>query len=418
MEKKLYEEMLISLNDLIKTINMTDKRIFLFGHCNATLELIDLLQSKNLKTATILDNSDTKQGQEYKGVRVVYPSQINNLAGDNPKENSVVLITSRFYASMLKQLRELGYEGPVRKLIDYNTYAEYSLSEDTIARMTAREKHGEEVLANLEAKYLGYFKTFFPFNALGDIYFAMSYWYAFAEKRGIEKVVFCAPSRVLADVVHMFGNYDVEVYEQKELDAMIQAALYTHDENSFIAHQDRPYVVNLSKALYIKKIPLEQIYCCGVYGLPKDTKPMLPSANNEIYRDINSIPEGKAVIFSPYAKSVTALPTNIWRDAVDYYSSIGYKCYTNVAGEEMPLNGTEAISPSLFELKSVVERAGTFIGIRSGLCDVIREAKAKKIALYPDYNYCDTKWKAIEMYWINQFEHNILATEEIRWETL
>lgn len=83
-----------------------------------------------------------------------------------------------------------------------------------------------------------------------------------------------------------------------------------------------------------------------------------------------------------------------------------------------PLIGTESISPSLLELRSVVERAGTFIGIRNGLCDVIREAKAKKIALYPDYNYCDTKWKAIEMYWINQFDYNLLATEEIKWETL
>ena len=49
---------------------------------------------------------------------------------------------------------------------------------------------------------------------------------------------------------------------------------------------------------------------------------------------------------------------------------------------------------------------------------MIREAKAKKIALYPDYNYCDTKWKAIDMYWIEQFDKNILAGEDIEWETL
>ena len=67
---------------------------------------------------------------------------------------------------------------------------------------------------------------------------------------------------------------------------------------------------------------------------------------------------------------------------------------------------------------SVVERAGTFIGIRSGLCDILREAKAEKIALYPDYNYCDTKWKAIDMYHIDQFDHNLLATEEIEWARL
>ena len=48
----------------------------------------------------------------------------------------------------------------------------------------------------------------------------------------------------------------------------------------------------------------------------------------------------------------------------------------------------------------------------------LREAKAKKIALYPDYYYCDTKWKAIDMYYIDQFDHNIVATTEIEWEKL
>jgi hypothetical protein len=418
MEKGQYNEMVQNLDALLLEMDLKNRAVFVFGHCNATLELIDLLCENKIKTKAILDNSAAKQSEEYRGAHVYYPSEINKLAGDNPKEASVVLITSRFYASMLSQLRSFGYEGPVRKLIDYNTYADYSLSEETVNRMRSRMLDGEKSVRALEKMYPQHFKVFFPFNALGDIYFAMSYWPAYAKKRGIDKAVFCVPVKVLADVIHMFGDYPVEVYEQKKLDAMIQSVIYTRDENSFIAHQDRPYVVNLQKALYIKKIPLEQIYCCGVFGLPKDTKPVVPYLNNIMYKDIDSIPEGKAVIFSPYAKSVTALAPEIWEEAVKYYSSVGYKCYTNVVGDEKALEGTEAISPSILELCSVVERAGTFIGIRSGLCDVLREAKAKKIALYPDYNYCDTKWKAIEMYYIEQFEHNLLAEEGIQWENL
>lgn len=418
MEKKLYDEMVENVNKIDAEMHLSEKKVFLFGHCNATLELIDLLESKGLKTKGILDNSDVKQGQAYKGAVVIYPRQITEFAGDDPSNDSVVLITSRFYAAMLQQLRELGYEGSVRKVIDYNTYAEYSLSDDTISRMKLRERHGAELLEELSKKYDQHFKVFCPFNALGDIYFMISYWPAFAKKRGIGYVVFCVPNPVLADVIHMFGDYLVEVYEQKELDAMIQSAIYTQDENCFIAHQDRPYVVNLSKALYIKRIPLEKIYCCGVYGLPVGTVPAKPNANNHIYKDIASIPEGKAVILSPYAKSVTAIDHKVWEEAVNYYTGAGYKCYTNVIGDEKPLDGTEAISPSLLEIRSVVERAGTFVGIRSGLCDILREAKAKKIALYPDYNYCDTKWKSIEMYNIEMFDYNLLATEAIEWEKL
>ncbi len=418
MEKKLYDEMVENVNKIDDEMNLSTKGIFLFGHCNATLELIDLLEAKGLKTTGILDNSDVKQGQDYKGAVVIYPRQIVELVGDDPSTDSIVLITSRFYAAMLQQLRELGYDGPVRKVIDYNTYAEYSLSEDTISRMKNREQHGEKMLEQLSIKYDQHFKVFCPFNALGDIYFMISYWPAYAKKKSIDYVVFCVPNNALADVIHMFGDYLVEVYEQKELDAMIQAAIYTKDENCFIAHQDRPYVVNLTKALYIKRIPLEQIYCCGVYGLSANTRPVKPNANRHVYKDIQSIPKGKAVVFSPYAKSVTAIDQKVWEEAVNYYVSAGYKCYTNVIGDEKALNGTETISPSLLELRSVVERAGTFVGIRSGLCDILREANAKKIALYPDYNYCDTKWKSIEMYYIVQFEYNLLATEVIEWAKL
>lgn len=418
MEKILYDEMVENVNIINDEMQLSSKKIFLFGHCNATLELIDLLESKGVMTTAILDNSEAKQGQQYKGAIVVYPRQIGELAGDNPAKDSIVLITSRFYASMLQQLRELGYEGPVHKVVDYNTYAEYSLSEDTISRMRAREEHGEELLKELSDKYNQYFKVFCPFNALGDIYFMISYWPAFAKKKDVDSVVFCVLNHSLADVIYMFGDYPVEIYEQKELDAMIQAVIYTQDPNSFIAHQDRPYVVNLSKALYIKKIPLEKIYCCGVYGLSVDTIPAKPNVSEHVYRDIKSVPEGKTVIISPYAKSVTSIDRKVWEDAVDYYIGAGYKCFTNVIGDEKPLDGTEAISPSLLEIRSVVERAGTFVGIRSGLCDILREAKAKKIALYPDYNYCDTKWKSIEIYNIEQFEYNLLATEVIEWEKL
>lgn len=78
------------------------------------------------------------------------------------------------------------------------------------------------------------------------------------------------------------------------------------------------------------------------------------------------------------------------------------------------MEGTIGISPRIAQMQSVAQRAGTFIGIRSGLCDVIRYARCRKIALYPDYNYSDTKWKAIDMYAIDGWE-NIAVKEDFVW---
>ena len=125
--------------------------------------------------------------------------------------------------------------------------------------------------------------------------------------------------------------------------------------------------------------------------------------------------KGNSVIFSPFAKSVPVFPAAFWRDIVKYYKDKGYSCFTNVAGKEHPLPGTLGISPDISQMQSAVEYAGTFVGIRSGLCDVIKYAKCRKIALYPDYCYCDTRWKAIEMYALEGWE-NIAVKDGFRWE--
>ena len=163
-------------------------------------------------------------------------------------------------------------------------------------------------------------------------------------------------------------------------------------------------------------IPLETIYCCGVFGLPKDTVQTEPT-NWQEYPGIDDIEDGKSVILSPYAKSVTALSSDIWNDIVSEYRNKGFKIFTNVTGSEEPLAGTLPLNVPLNQMKSVLEKAGTFIGIRSGLCDVIRTADCMKVALYPDYNYSDTKWKAIDIYSINGFK-NVVVYDGDNWEKI
>lgn len=410
VEKQRYKEMVQNLDLLVSEKKIQGKKIYLFGHCNATEELVEVLNSRGFGVTAILDNNAAKHGKKYNGIEIQPPQVIL-------KERSsqvLICIVARAYAAMEEQLNRLGYQGIVQKLVDYNSYAEYSLSIETITRKKNRVERGISLLQQMTQKYPRTCKILCPFSALGDIYFMISYLPHFMRIRGIRSCVIGVIGKACAEVVGLFGVYDVEVFTQKDMDEMIQAALYEEDSNIFIPHQDRPYVVNLSKALYVKCIPLEQMYCCGVYGLSAKTKPYHPVRQRE-YRELQRIKRGKSVILSPYAKSVTALKMEIWNYIVNYYKDKGYSCYTNVVGEEQPLPGTQPVSPAISEIRSVVERAGTFIGIRSGLCDILREAWCRKIALYPDYQYCDTKWKAIDMYSIEGWE-NIVVGEEFEWK--
>ncbi len=410
MEQSYFNEMEENLRTFRK--NLDNKQVFLFGHCEATLVLADLLKREGICPEAILDNSEAKQGQVLDGIRVISPNSILEFGSDQ----TIVLIVTRFYEAMNSQLRKAGYRGDILKLVDYNTYAEYSLQSNTIERKLERVRFGWQKLEELKTEYINAFMVFCPFNALGDVYFAMSYLPAFMKKRKVDSVAVCVPSNSCANVVRLFGIENVCVLKQKELDAVIQAVIYTQDKNCFIAHQDRPYIIKLHNALRHKCIPLEQIYCCGVYGLKSDTEPVIPYGWKE-WADLETIKKDRSVILSPYAKSVTAIRDEIWSEITDHYNNMGYEIYTNVCGDEKPLPGTRPLSAKLNEMKSIVERAGTFIGIRSGLCDIIRTADCRKIALYPDYNYSDTKWKAIDMYSIAGFE-NILVEDGDTWEKI
>lgn len=409
MDKPHYEEMLTNVNSLVQSGQFQGKEIYLFGHSNATETLADLLLDRGYTVSGILDNNRSKRGDDYKGILIMPPEEI--LRGEQSEK--IVCIAARAYEAMVRQLRQLGYNGRIEKLVDYNSYAEYSLSENTIIRKKERLDRGILQLSHIKEKYPGHFLILCPFSALGDIFLAMSYLPHFLAARHIENCVVCVSGGACKQVAELFGAYPVEAYAQKDLDELIQACIYTEDGNSYIAHQDRPYVVNLHKALYIKSIPLETIYKCGVFGLPQEAVPCRPTRWKD-YPDLESIIPGKAVIFAPYAKSVTTFDETFWQPIVADFQERGYQCFTNVAEGERPLAGTREISPRISEMQSVVERAGTFIGIRSGLCDVIRYAGCRKIALYPDYNYSDTKWKAIDMYAIDGWE-NLVIGEDFVW---
>lgn len=413
MDRSHYEEMVSNLDKLDDTKILRSKNIYLFGHCNATEELVNLLIEKNFDVKAILDNNAAKHGKTCRGIPIVPPQAVL----EEEAEKTIICIVARAYAAMNAQLRELGFAGDVVKLVDYNSYAEYSLSDDTLLRKRQRLERGIHRKEELEQRYPGYFKIFCPFYALGDVFLAMSYMPYFAKKRGIcaEKIVYCVIGNACGQVVSLFGaDKRVERFSQKDMDELVQACLYMEDANSFIAHQDRPYVVNLHRALYIKCIPLEVIYRCGVFGLPVDTEPVKPE-NLQIYPGLGHIEKGNAVVFSPYAKSVAKLPEAVWSEIVSDYRARGYQCFTNIAGQEKPLDGTRGISPALTQLQSLVEWAGVFVGIRSGLCDILRYANCDKTALFPDYNYSDTQWKAIDMYSIDGWR-NLIVKDDFVWE--
>lgn len=113
--------------------------------------------------------------------------------------------------------------------------------------------------------------------------------------------------------------------------------------------------------------------------------------------------KNKTILISPEANSVTGLPIWFWNSLINNLIDKGYYIFMNCNGY------TFYRAPNLFltysEIVPLLDYAGGFIGVRSGLCDVISTSKCKKVILYPkvkskfnySYHRSDVKYSGLEV---------------------
>lgn len=101
--------------------------------------------------------------------------------------------------------------------------------------------------------------------------------------------------------------------------------------------------------------------------------------------------ERKRVLFAPVANSVAEGPgREFWQDLAKKIKLLGYETYTNVSGNEEPIEGTEPVFIPYEDLAAFLNEDAVLIGYRSGLCDLAASLKCKKIILYPK-----SSWPAV-----------------------
>lgn len=131
---------------------------------------------------------------------------------------------------------------------------------------------------------------------------------------------------------------------------------------------------------------------CGVpYRAGAWEQPAFPyndSEIDEIFQRNGLIP-GKTVLLAPYAgkNDQWGVPMSFYEELVRKLTERGYTVCTNSISprKEPPVPGTTPLLVSHRLMRPFCERAGVFIGLRSGLCDIISAAKGcKKIILYSD----------------------------------
>ena len=129
-----------------------------------------------------------------------------------------------------------------------------------------------------------------------------------------------------------------------------------------------------------------------VFGLPDEVKPehpLLPNVDSKldaIFQEKHLQP-GNTVVLSPFSNTLADLSNEFWVGLAKGLLKEGFTVCTNSGGKGEPaVEGTEAVFCSLEIAPQFVEKAGYFVGVRSGFCDIISGTKAKKIILYDARN--------------------------------
>lgn len=159
----------------------------------------------------------------------------------------------------------------------------------------------------------------------------------------------------------------------------------------FFHHYDymQPHLQIADKLQGYRNISMTDLYLWKM-GLPLDSeceKPQFANAKSkeidELFID-NGLAEGKTVILSPYSTCLGTLPVDFWTGIAEKLKDFGYSVCTNCGTKEQkPIPGTKGIYVPFESLIYFVEKCGFFIGIRSGLCDIISTAKCQMSIVYP-----------------------------------
>lgn len=356
-------------------------KIIIFGVSDRTIKIISYLKELGIPPIMIIDNDKEKQGTMCCGIPVV---EVERIVKEYDEEYKFIVFS--FYApEMIMQLKECGY------------------SEKDLLNIFPKRKRFYTFRLVLQGKRIyqrimkGYSKEavfmLCPYSGTGDIFLLGTFLKQYIEKNNISNYVMVVISTPCRKVAQMFGIENVVQISPGEVEPLLE--LRTFSGGIFpikIMNDSFVYTNTVQWLRGYKGLNFTDMLRYGVFEFEDDVKPVLPQNTGnrsrvlELFKEKGLIP-GKTIVFSPYANTLTGVDPQFWETLAMKYSEKGYTICTNSCGDKEPvIKGTKGVFFSLEDAALFMDTAGYFIGLRSGLCDIISASSCKKVVIYNKYN--------------------------------
>lgn len=392
----MFTEDLRELENKIKKLyskkTFEDKYVVIFGAAAITKVLKNCLIEYGVKINAIIDNDKRKIGKECLGLKVIKPDDL--LKSDI--SNMVVILYSIFHEDMKYQLMKLGF----RKQQIINVSSKYFHSDESLSnylKYCTYTISGINYYRRLKKKYPNSQAVFLcPYTGTGDVYLAGLYFYQYLKKENIGDYVFVVVNNACKKVAQIFNIRNIEVMDPRAVSKIIGAKLFTEELDSLIILNDSWSSVYTSPIQWIrgyKELNFNEMFRHFVFGFSDEVAYSLPQYETDqetIHKFFieNELIPGKTVILSPYSNTLFEIPEQIWEEITLFFQDKGFTVCTNSCGpKEPPIKGTVPVFFPLTIAKPILDTAGYFIGVRSGLCDVISDSSCKKVIFYEKHGY-------------------------------
>jgi hypothetical protein len=381
-----------------------DKKIVLFGASVTDGRCKRWLEERGFTIDAIVDNSREKIGREYLGLTVQSPDDV--LTPFDP--DRVVVITSpAYWSEMTQQVVQLGYS---RRTQVFSVGA--GVKQPTwwvVPKRLIHAARGALAFRRLARGPAGRRTVFMtPVPPAGDVYVECLFIREYARKHGLERFVIAVPNGACRRMVELFGFEDVVVLDEDVLWRIVDYGRLTRRPPEDLVVMHYPSMNgSVAQLQGYKGLNFEKMFRYASFDLDDEVPHDVPTPGS----DADAIREqltaqglrpGRTVILAPYARSlVHGHDEQFWSSLAADLLARGYDVCTSGFGPEEPaVAGTELLQFPFSQAVQFVEEAGFFIGLRSGLCDVISPAQAVKVILHERGPWFKTS--LFEMFGLNE----------------
>ncbi|MDR3349487.1 MAG: hypothetical protein LBO03_07790 [Acidaminococcales bacterium] len=387
------------LETLIRAGAFKNKKIFFFGRTDDAAVSSAFLAQKGLPVFGILNNSKRLAGQTCGGLKVYKPEEI--FAGG--AKGCAAITVSRYHKAMLAQLEKLGFDKNCFFRLDkFYYFATAGGNDDSLWFFLKNCFHmlrAKLLVRWLTAKYgLGKEGKVYVcgYPGLGDVYLACAHLGRHAKSSGTEKYALVVPHEAGRDIALAFDIKNVAVLGKQARLYLVALARFLQEPGIETICLSYDYANNFAVGLGFKQLNMRDIYEQAIFTFPRrgPKAAFRPKSDPEYIERLmaeRGVAKGKSAIFFPYAGSVDNIPHLFWLSLIACLKEKGYGLFSNTTNEEVALPGTKPLSFPVREAKAVVEYAGWAVMNRSGICDVLSQAKCRKTVFYMPQRWMDNR---------------------------